>query len=160
MKQKMYDCTLRFRGEVIHTLPLERVTKDELRLLAFMHGAESVVELRYKGEGEIEGIKDQMDEYRRLARKYDTIVNSGRGKKWVEECFKTSITDFDSVIDDVAPQDAVAAAAEAAEKEAADLVEAAGKERVETVKQIEAASGGVDIAAGVAGTFAARTRSS
>lgn len=114
MKQKVYKCVIRLRGELINTVPLEGVTKDELRLLAFIHGTEAIPssELKYLGEQEVfyeeastdDGavmkrmVESQMDEYRRLARKYDSLVSTGRGKTLVEECFKTRLDDFDNLV--------------------------------------------------------------
>lgn len=128
-KQKTYNCVLKFRGEQLHSMPLEGVTKHELQLLAFIHGADAVAELRVAGPQRIvsrytEGgdpiyVDNEMGEYERLARKYDTIVNSGRGKKAVEECFRVRLTGFENVIEQISAVDAMEAKAAEAEAKAA-----------------------------------------
>lgn len=146
MKQKTYDCTLRFLGQIHHQLPLEGVTRHELQLLAFMHGGESIVDVKFAGEREvflplIEGqteaklVRSEMDEFKRLARKYDNLVNPGRGKKAVEECFHTRIDDFEEFVKEVDAREAALAAADAAEAEAAIKAGADAHNAVE--KQIE-----------------------
>jgi hypothetical protein len=145
MKQKTYSCVLRFKGGVIHTVPLEAVTKSELQLLAFLHGVDAVVEIKYVGDREFyfpagdEGmeptlVKSEREELRRLARKYDNVVNSGRGRKAVETCFHTTLDDFDSVVAEVDALAAIDSAAQAAEAKAAQAVVAAGgaeREKIE-----------------------------
>lgn len=138
-KQSIFNCTMRFRGSVIHTMPLEGVTKDELKLLAFLHSVDSlpseeikfvrkdVVVDRIEDDGTIIYVLSQDGEYRRLSRKYDTIVNSGRGKKYVETCFNTTLVDFGAVIDAVSPVDEMER--RAAEAEAKTAVSEAAVER-------------------------------
>lgn len=146
--QKTYACVLRFKGDVQNTLPLAGVTKHELQLLAFMHGIGSVVEVRFTGLHQIEFptgdeptfneagvpilryVETEMEEFRRLARKYDTVVNSGRGRKAVEECFRTRIEDFDAIVAEVDARASMEKAAELAEAEAALKAGGEGHERV------------------------------
>lgn len=147
LKQKIYNCTLRFKGEMLHSVPLERVTRDELKLLAFMHGPESIppaeivplgteVVLDHEDEhGEKHYVQSQVGEYLRLARKYDSRVNSGRGRINVEKCFNTTLVDFGAVIEAVDPIAAIDRAADAADAKAA-LAEA-GVQRAQTMKQPE-----------------------
>jgi len=124
--QKTYTCVLKFKGEQLHSVPLEEVTLDELRLLAYIHGGGSIDSIRTTGMKRIvshttEGgdpvyVENQGDEYKRLARKYDQLVNSGRGKKMVEACFNTHLIDFENVIEEVdavGQVEALAAVAEA-----------------------------------------------
>lgn len=149
MDQKTYSCVLRFRGELLHSVPLSCVTKHELQLLAFMHGAEAIAELKFiksqpvfhpaNEAGEAEIVKSEMDEFKRLARKYDTLVNSGRGKKAVEECFRTRIEDFDAIVAEVDARDAMAKAAEEAEAQAAVTDAAKNREKPEDVAHTQTA---------------------
>lgn len=134
MDQKTYSCVLRFKGELLHSKPIDCATKHELQLLAFMHGGESVVDIKFLKSQPVyfppeEGqeprlVKSEMDEYKRLARNYDTLVNSGRGRKAVEECFRIRIEDFDSIVAEVDARESVARQAEEAEARAA-IAEAA-----------------------------------
>lgn len=143
--QKTYSCVLRFQGSMNHAVPMELVTKHELQLLAFMHGTGSVVELRGRGEREMSFPEDadgksrpvasEMDEFRRLAMKYDTLVNSGRGKKAVEVCFHTRIEDFGAIITEVDAREAILAAADAADAEA--VLAQGGADHAKIAKQLE-----------------------
>lgn len=135
--QKTYSCQVRLLGAITNTVPLEGVTRDELKLLAYIHGAEALANVEYLGmrpvltfnpdEGSPVYVESQMDEYRRLARKYDTIVNSGRGKAAVEKCFGVQLLDFDAILDKESPIDV--AERQAAEAEARTLVSLAGEQR-------------------------------
>lgn len=140
--QRTYTCVLRFKGLILHAVPLAEVTRDELKLIAFLHGADAVAELRFIGEREVVArmedtadgprpvfVTSQMDEFRRLARKYDSLVNSGRGQRAVEDCFKTRIIDLDSVVEEVDAVDAVER--RAAEADAKAEIQAAAKRRAE-----------------------------
>lgn len=147
MEQKTYSCVVRLKGDLNHTIPLELVTLDELKLLAFIHGPAAVPlsEVRSKGvakiimetaeDGTVAYVMSQMQEYIRLARKYDDIVNSGRGRKKVEDCFKTRLDDFDAIIAELDPLAAMENVA--AQADAAAALEAAGMSRIEALKKVE-----------------------
>lgn len=146
-EQRTYSCNIRLQGSIINTVPLERVTRDELKLLAYLHGSGAVADIKYLGmyptptfnpdEGAPQYVEDQMGEYLRLARKYDTIVNSGRGKVAVEKCFGVQLIDFDAVIDEVNAIDSVERAA--AEAEARTEVSKAAEQREEERKRSQEA---------------------
>lgn len=133
MEQKIYSCVLRFKGDMLHSIPKEEITKHELQLLAFIHGTPAIAELRYlrtgrvidtflttaRDDGQVVYVESEMDEFKRLARQYDTIVNSGRGRKAVEECFRIRIEDFDSIVAEVDAVDAMEKKAAEAEAKAA-----------------------------------------
>lgn len=158
--QKTYSCTLRFLGSIINNVPLTGLTREELTLLAYLHGNEAVADIAYTGmkpvltfnpdEGAPEYVASQMDEYRRLARKYDTIVNSGRGKAAVEKCFSIQLIDFDSIVDEVDAANSIDRATLEAERKAAEAevkseVSRAGEQREAERKataEAEAARGG------------------
>lgn len=135
--QKSYSCQIRFLGNITNTLPLECVTLDELKLLAYMHGNEAVADIKHLGmrptltfnpdEGAPIYVQDQMGEYMRLARKYDTIVNSGRGKAAVEKCFGIQLVNFDAIINELNAVDEVSR--KAAEAEAKTEVSKSGEQR-------------------------------
>lgn len=135
--QKSYSCQIRFLGNITNTVVLECVTLDELKLLAYLHGNEAVADIKHIGmrptltfnpdEGAPIYVQDQMGEYLRLARKYDTIVNSGRGKAAVEKCFGIQLVDFDSIINEVNAVDEVSR--KAAEAEAKTEMSKAGEQR-------------------------------
>ena len=146
MEQKIYSATLRYKGDILHQLSLPHVTKHELQLLAFMHGAEAIADVKYVGkevvylplpEGatERQPVLSEMGEFKRLAQKYDDIVNPGRGRKAVEACFHTRLEDFEAIVAEVDAREAVMRAAEEAEAKAA--VDAGGVAHVEVEKQIE-----------------------
>jgi hypothetical protein len=144
--QKTYDCILRFRGNINNSVPLFGITKHELQLLAFMHGVEALppTDIRARGEkvivdematairedGVVITVKNERDEFQRLARKYDLVVDTGRGKKAVEECFRVRLDGFDNIIEEVNPLDAMEKAAADAEAKAALALGGSGHERV------------------------------
>lgn len=139
MDQKTFSCVVRLKGELHHSIPLDLVTLDELKLLAFIHGPEALptADIRAKGpqkiifeteeDGNVIYVETQMQEYMRLSRKYDNIVNSGVGRKRVEECFKTRLDDFDALVAAIDPVSAMEQAA--AQAEAAAALEEAGMSR-------------------------------
>lgn len=136
-KQKTYDCIFRHGGSLLHSMPLQGVTRDELKLLAYVHGQDSVTAIAFKGERQMfmfvrapEGHKkegqevempvlSQEEEYKRLARKYDTLSDLdgiGRGRRYVESCFKVRLDDMDDgMFKDVDPVAAIEEAAARAE---------------------------------------------
>jgi hypothetical protein len=161
----VFACSVRLLGSQLNTVPLECVTRDELTLIAYIHGHEALADVRYLGqrqvptfnpdEGAPEFVGSQDAEYRRLARKYDTIVNSGRGKAAVEKCFNVQLIDFDAVVSAVSAADE--AERMAAEAEAKSLISAAGEQRESEIKREPEAkppSGG--LGAAIASTFAGR----
>lgn len=146
MKQKIYNCMLRFKGAILHQLPVNGATMAELKLLAFMHGDGAIADLKFVGmqevyfpKGEAEEkprlVESEMDEYKRLALKYEHIVNPGRGRKAVETCFSVRLEDFDAMVAEVDARDAVAQAAEAAEAKAAITEGDEVRKKIEAEKQ-------------------------
>lgn len=137
--QKTYDCVFRHGGNLFHSMPLSGVTRDELKLLVFIHGRASVdpSSVRYAGERQVtmrvrapdghdrEGqeievpVLSQEDEYRRLSMKFDVFSDLdgiGRGRRYVEDCFKVRLDDFgDNVFSEVDPIAEIEAAATRAE---------------------------------------------
>lgn len=79
---KILNCTIRLGGELLHTVPKERVSEREIRLLKHIHGSDAVVDVKHIGDIEVPA----NDEYKRLARFYSL--------KAVEECFDVRIDDF------------------------------------------------------------------
>lgn len=168
--QRTYSCLLRLRGDMNTSIPLSPVTKDELKLLAFLHGAEAVTEIKYLGtaaipewnpdEGAPKYVQGQDGEYRRLARKYDNIVNSGRGKMAVEKCFNTHLIDFDAIVEAVNPVDAIER--QAAEAEAKSEISHAAELRKPPTGEGDASEGANPatggLGAAVAATIANRSR--
>lgn len=162
--QRVYNCLMVLRSRlapseaVTHTIPLERVTRDELKLLAFIHGVDAVPgnHISFVGTervvdhvddaGVIHYVESAQGEYRRLARKYDTIVNSGRGRKYVEECFNTTLMDFGAVIEKVDPiVEMEKRAAEAEAKTAMSEAEQKRQERLRANPQESAVAVGGDV---------------
>lgn len=155
--QKVYDCIFRHGGNLLHTVPLTNLTKHELKLLAFIHGNDAIDtnSIKYRGERTVmmqirapEGytnadgrevggqeilvpVESEQQEYKRLAYKYDVLSDIDgvqRGRKYVEDCFKIRLEEFDdnmfAEIDPVAAVEAAAAAAEVkATKSAAEVAE-------------------------------------
>lgn len=167
-KQRIFSCEIRLQGSINNTVVLGSVTRDELKLLAYLHGAEALPadKIKYLGmfpvptfnpdEGAPQYVASQDDEYRRLARKYDSLVNTGRGKEAVEKCFNVHLIDFDAIIDAVDPRDAAdAAIAEAEARAAATDIAAAGAQRdIERGKKAEQVPQGLGSAvAALAGKF-------
>lgn len=119
-KQKTYDVlfavTQDVSGRPLHTIPLKGVTRDELKYLAFTHGATSIVSggITFVGEAVVfasgrgeDGketlipVRSQMEEYIRIAKKYDMtseLIGVGKSRDRVEECFKVRLDEFDDSI--------------------------------------------------------------
>jgi hypothetical protein len=142
MLQKIYDCTLilwapHLQGAPlpINTRPLSGVTRDEIKLLASIHGADRITNIVARGEGEVMmlvpnehgktvlvPVKSQMDEYKRLAAKYDTkaAVNEAQtGRFRVEKCFNVKLDDFDDLMETLDAAETLEAQLNAAEAKAA-----------------------------------------
>ena len=153
--QKVYDCIFRHGGNVLHSVPLMGLTKPELKLLAFVHGNDAIdtASIKYRGEREIvmrvrapsghdkEGqeivvpVESEQQEYKRLALKYDVLSDIDgiqRGKKYVEDCFKVRLDDFDdNVFTEVDPVEQVEAAIAAAEVKATKSAAEVAQERTQ-----------------------------
>lgn len=136
MLQKAFKCFLILHAPQlggsklpINKLPLSPVTMPELKLLAFMHGQDSVVDIEYinmqefsycePGKVEAVVVASEMDEYRRLATKYDvksSVRPETTGRYKVEKCFRVKLDDFDDLmgrIDDAVTLESQIARAEA-----------------------------------------------
>lgn len=147
LQMRTYECVLVSMKNKDHKLPLVGVTKQELQLLAFIHGVDCVpvdsikplgtnpVRMGRTPEGEPIYVKSEMDEYMRLATKYDQFVNPGRGKKYVEDCFKVTLGGFDAILSEINALEAMDAAVNKVDKDAAV---AALKEGAGTREAIEA----------------------
>jgi hypothetical protein len=79
---KLLNCTVRLGGNLLHSVPKERVSEREIMLLKHIHGSDAIVDLKHVGDIEV----PVKDEYRRLARFY--------GLKNVEECFDVKLENF------------------------------------------------------------------
>lgn len=164
--QKLYSLIFRHGGNVLHTMPLHNLTREEVKLLAFIHGGDAVdtASIKFTGQRQItmhvrapEGherqgqeievpVLSQMDEYKRLALKYDVFSDLdgiGRGRRYVEECFGVRLDNMDdSIFEEVDPIAAAEAAMAAAE------AKAGGAKHEEKVKAAEGiASDAIDAAA-------------
>ena len=81
---KLYNCRVQVGGDVGgHEVPKSRITEKELRLLKHMHGNDAIKALEPAGDI----VRDDMDEYRRLA----TIYNPLRVSKF----FGIDLENFD-----------------------------------------------------------------
>ena len=112
VKQKTYSCELRFRGNQLMTVALSPVTRHELKMLAYIHGAEAIPPqgIKFLGEAEIlnphkpgddKVVRSEMEELKRLAKKYDVLADLegvNRGRRNVEACFNTTLDDFEDVM--------------------------------------------------------------
>lgn len=174
MEQKMYSAVLRYRGQQMHTLPISEITYHELKLLVFVHGIDAFPtdQIKYVGKKVIEEVRfvdgrkqrivisSEMDELKRLARKYDPLSDHTgvpRGRKYVEDCFKMRLDDFETAFEQVDPILVAEQAAIQAEMKAE--AEAKAKAEVEAQKrsEMEKAVAGLPPASGfgIAGQFRA-----
>lgn len=158
-KFKVYDCMFHHGGNLLHSMPLTGITREELKLMVFIHGRDAVPpsSVKFAGERHIfmrvrstEGerigqevdvaVQNVQDEYKRLAKKYEVLSDLdgvGRGRRYVEECFKVRLDDIeDSMFTEVDP---IAAIEEAAAR--SELAKAVVREE-KTEKPDDAASGG------------------
>jgi hypothetical protein len=146
MEVKTYSCVVKPTKNPLHEVPMQRVTKQELQLLAFIHGVEAlpmdrvkylgkrpmVMTTRLEDDTDKNGaiitrrvpvyVNSEMDEYRRLVLKYDTRVNPGRGKQYVQDCFKVVIDGFDHLMGEI---DALSAVENSLEQVERDSLEGA-----------------------------------
>lgn len=147
----LFDTTLYFKNSInetkIHSIPLTRVTKQEIQFLAFLHGHDAIrsAEVKFVGKdvvplersveaGIISYCKSDRDDLKRIARKYDKIVDPGIGKTRVEACFNVRLDGFENVIEEVNAVEMAGAAAERAEQEAVAAAAAAGAARAQELK--------------------------
>jgi hypothetical protein len=151
-KLKTYACVLVSKKNPKHETPIECATLKEIQLLAFIHGVESLPTARIKPLGErqipmsrdaagnVIYVSNETDEYQRLAAKYETRVNPGKGKKYVEDCFKVTLGGFDHIIQEVNAIEAIESAVNQAERdEASKVIAAGGAMRAEAERVAESA---------------------
>lgn len=152
MKMRTYSCVLVSKKNKEHEVPLSGVTKQELQLLAFIHGIESLPTARIRSLGlndvlvrrgktpeENVYVESEMDEYQRLATKYESLVNPGRGKTYVETCFNVKLTGFDHILEEVNALDAMEQAARDADAaEATAAISVGGAVREATLEKAAA----------------------
>ena len=153
MEMRTYDCVLVSQKNKDHKIPLTAVTKQELQLLAFIHGPSCIpvetikprgpetVSYRNKDGVRVQ-VESEMDEYMRLALKYDQFVNPGRGKKYVEDCFKVTLGGFDAILSEINAIDAMDAAVTQAEQaEASKVITEGATARREVEAAVKARAG-------------------
>lgn len=145
MEMKTYACVVKPAKNPLHEIKIDCATKQELQLLAFIHGVDAIPVDRIRplglkrvacaahrdeatGEPVIRYVESEMDEYRRLVGKYETRVNPGKGKQYVEECFKVKIDGFDHLLGEVDALSAMEAATAKADQADAEKAIAVGAE--------------------------------
>lgn len=160
----LFDTMLYFGHSInetkVHSLPIRRVTKQELQFLAFLHGHECFKENEIvfigkdrvvlqagspplpNGEPDPNGTptlycQSDRDDLKRIARKYDKIIDPGVGVKRVEACFGVRLDGFENMVETVNAKEAAGAAAERAERAAATAAVSAGAARKNEVKPPE-----------------------
>lgn len=90
---KFYNCMVRLGGSLLHTVPKQRISGEEVRLLRHLHGDDAIVELREVG---IAQDWSRNEELNVLADRYSSEPDKKDGRKLVEKVFGTSLDDFDS----------------------------------------------------------------
>lgn len=89
---KVYNCEVRHGGNILHSMPRERITNREIRVLRAIHGADGVVHVKEVGEVEI----DQTNEAYELALKYARDSQSPElGARLVERVLNVPMEGFD-----------------------------------------------------------------
>lgn len=90
---RVYNCSVRLGGSVLHTVPKIRITGEEVRLLKHLHGDDSIVDLKEIGSLKEDYTRDM--ELMDLASRYSTDNDHSTGRKLVEKVFNTTLADFD-----------------------------------------------------------------
>jgi len=89
---KMYSCVVRLGGSLLHTVPKDLVSGEEIRMLKHIHGDDSIANL--KEVGVLEGLTRD-EELRSLADKFSQEADKRDGRALVEKIFGVTLTDFD-----------------------------------------------------------------
>lgn len=160
----LFDTTLYFGHSInetkVHSFPMRGVTKQELQFLAFLHGHECFKENEIvfagkapvvlqagspplpNGEVDPNGVptiycQSERDDLKRIARKYDKIIDPGVGVKRVEACFGVRLDGFENMVETVNAKEAAGAAAERAERAAAAAAVSSGAARASEIRPQE-----------------------
>lgn len=90
---KVYNCVVRLGGSLLHTVPKERISGEEVRLLKAIHGDDAIANL--KEIGHLDGWARD-DELNMLADRYSQEPDKRDGRRLVEKVFGTLLTNFDA----------------------------------------------------------------
>ena len=90
---KFYNCMVRLGGSLLHTVPKQRISGEEVRLLKHLHGDDAIVELREVG---IAQDWTRNEELNVLADRYSSEPDKKDGRKLVEKVFSITLDDFDT----------------------------------------------------------------
>jgi len=90
---KFYNCQVRLGGSLLHTVPKERISGEEVRILRSLHGDDSIVELREVGKA---GNWTRQEELNSLADRYSSEPDKRDGRRLVEKVFGVALDDFDT----------------------------------------------------------------
>ena len=90
---KVYNCVVRLGGSLLHTVPKERISGEEVRLLKSIHGDDAIANL--KEIGHLDGWARD-DELNMLADRYSQEPDKRDGRRLVEKVFGTLLTNFDA----------------------------------------------------------------
>ena len=93
---KVYNCVVRLGGSLLHTVPKERISGEEVRLLKAIHGDDAIANL--KEIGHLDGWARD-DELNMLADRYSQEPDKRDGRRLVEKVFGTLLTNFDGDLD-------------------------------------------------------------
>ncbi len=94
---KLYNCVVRLGGSLLHTVPKQRISGEEVRLLRHLHGDDAIAEIK-----EIAAVTEtrRTDELCDLADRYSSDPTKIDGRKLVEKVFNTVLADFDTWLAD------------------------------------------------------------
>lgn len=93
---RVYNCSVRLGGSLLHSVPKIRISGEEVRLLKTIHGDDSIIEL--KELGALSGWT-RMEELNDLADRYSTETGKGDGIKLVEKTFGVTLAGFEDWVD-------------------------------------------------------------
>ena len=91
-RPEVYNCRVRLGGSLLHEVPKERISGEEVRLLRHIHGDDAIVDLRELGT--LEGYTRD-EELNSLADRFAQEADKRDGRKLVEKVFGVSLDDFD-----------------------------------------------------------------
>jgi hypothetical protein len=94
---KLYNCVVRLGGSLLHTVPKQRISGEEVRLLRHLHGDDAIAEIK-----EIAAVTETLrkDELCDLADRYSSDPTKLDGRKLIEKVFNTVLADFDTWLAD------------------------------------------------------------
>lgn len=90
---KVYDCTVRLGGGLLHTVPKSRISAQEIRLLKHIHGDDAIVGVKELGHLDGWTVNEELNS---LAERYSQEPDKRDGVKMVEKVFGVVLSDFDS----------------------------------------------------------------